>query len=83
MKELKKPISQAEQAERDRIWSRAYCAYIAGHIEELIGTIDTTGFIHANYSVGKRAKHEFRPTKNTIEVVDSNNKRYRIIVEEV
>jgi len=81
MKKLKKPISI--QAERDRIWSRAYCAYIAGEIGELMGTIDTKGFIHADYSVGKRVKHVFRPTRKTVEVVDRFKKRYRIIVEEV
>jgi hypothetical protein len=79
MKELKKPVSPA------------YCYYnyiaerIADRINFLLKKHEPGWWIHSVGSVqfDQTPKGKFRSTKKTIEVVDSNKKRYRIIVEEV
>ena len=64
--------------------SLSYCDYIASRIKILLSTQDPQGLIH---SVGHmqwdlNEDKSFKSTKKTVEVIDMNNKKYRITVEE-
>ena len=65
--------------------SLAYCDYIADRIIRLLRAQHPSGLIQSvgHMQFDLTPEGEFLSTKKTIEVVDSNNKRYRIIVEEV
>ena len=71
--------------ELDKFVSLELCDYIADQIMFLLRAPDFLGLIHSvgHVQFDLTPEGEFLSTKKTIEVVDSNNKRYRIIVEEV
>ena len=64
--------------------SLAYCDYIADRIMRLLESHDQRGLIHniGHVQFDLTPDGAFLSTKKTLEVVDVNNKRYKITVEE-
>ena len=64
--------------------SLTYCDYIADRIMRLLKTHDPQGLIHSvgHVQFDLTPEGAFLSTKKTLEVVDVNNKRYKITVEE-